>query len=500
MLDVLLVNPGNQVQLFQELSKRETAIEPPVWCRLIASYVEYKGLSANILDAEAFGLDAQSAAQLASDEKPRLCVAVAHGSQPSASTQNMPAVIDFCRAFKKVAPDVCLLIVGGHPAALPEKTLEETGADFVCTGEGPVTVHSLAGFTKNERWRWMNKRDIPGVVYYDHDNLIKNDPAPNVWDLREMPGGQWNKLPMSLYRAHGWHCLQEPWRQPYASIYTTLGCPFQCSFCMIQAPFRDGDRMKLKGSANSYRMWPADFVLDEITTLVEKHGVTNIKIADEMFVLNYNHVKAIADGIKERGYGRFLNLWAYGRVDCTTEKYLSMLREMGVKWICLGIEAASNDVRDSVEKDDYGIEDIRQTCKRIQNAGINIISNFMVGLPSDTHESMQQTLDLAMELQTEWMNIYGTLFYPGAPLWQSIPEEKRNYDWKTYSHHSYEYTPAGNDNLTPAEVVRFRDGAFYKYFTDESYLRMIESKFGAKAVEEIRRMTAVKLRRRLLDT
>ena len=111
-----------------------------------------------------------------------------------------------------------------------------------------------------------------------------------------MPGVAWDLLPMTRYRAHNWHCFGDLEREPYAAIYTTLGCPYHCSFCCIQAPFKAGEQMMgLRADANSYRFWtPAQVVLEEIDLLVNKYGVRNIKFADEMFVLNQRHVSASA--------------------------------------------------------------------------------------------------------------------------------------------------------------------------------------------------------------
>ena len=76
---------------------------------------------------------------------------------------------------------------------------------------------------------------------------------------REMPGVAWDLLPMTRYRAHNWHCFGDLEREPYAAIYTTLGCPYRCSFCCIQAPFKAGEQMMgLRAEANSYRFWSPD--------------------------------------------------------------------------------------------------------------------------------------------------------------------------------------------------------------------------------------------------
>lgn len=502
--DILFINPSGRAQIYQDLSQDIAAIEPPIWCRLLSSYCERKGIETEILDADAEGFDVETAVQEAIDAEPELVVMVAHGQQPSASTQVMPGATYFCQRFKAEREDIPVLIIGGHPAALPERTLEETGADYVCTGEGPATVAALLEYLKTSGRNWQHgyRHDIPGIVYrMEKGTVLKTDPAPNIWNLDgEMPGGYWDLLPsFSRYRAHVWHALTNGGeRKPYASIYTSLGCSFQCSFCNVQNPFREGDKLKFDGKANSYRTWSATSVIREIETLVERHNVRNLKIADEMFILKPSHVDAVCDAIIERGYGEKLNIWCYGRVDCTHERYLDKLRRAGVKWIALGIEAASTDVRDGVEKADYDERDIYRTCERIRAAGINIMGNFMVGLPSDTHESIKQTLSLALAIRPEFMNVYAMMIYPGTTLWRALPEEKRNYNWASYSHHAYECTPAGNAGLSPAAALCWRDEFLHRYFTDPGYLAMIERKFGPEAMEEVMKTTSVKLKRKLL--
>ena len=106
-----------------------------------------------------------------------------------------------------------------------------------------------------------------------------------------MPGIAWDLLPMEKYRAHNWHCFDHiNDRSPYASIHTSLGCPFKCSFCCINAPF----------GKSSYRTWSPECVIKEIDLLVERYGVKNIKFVDEMFVLNRDHVLSLCDLIKNR--------------------------------------------------------------------------------------------------------------------------------------------------------------------------------------------------------
>src|SRR5262249_29463401 len=140
---------------------------------------------------------------------------------------------------------------------------------------------------------------VPGLWRRDGGRSVVAPDRPLVADLdARMPAQAWDLLPMGRYRAHNWHCLDGRDRQPYAAIYTTLGCPYPCSFCCIQAPFRSGERAAgLRETANSYRYWSVDAVLAQIDVLVQRYGVRNIKVADEMFVLNRRHVLGVCEGL-----------------------------------------------------------------------------------------------------------------------------------------------------------------------------------------------------------
>ncbi|MEZ4752548.1 MAG: radical SAM protein [Bdellovibrionota bacterium] len=156
----------------------------------------------------------------------------------------------------------------------------------------------------------------------------------------EMPGVAWDLLPMDRYRCHNWHAFEKDIhnRKPYVSMHTSLGCPFKCSFCCINAPF----------GKPSYRMWSPAAVVKEIDLLYSEYGVRNIKFVDEMFVLNKEHVMGLCDLLIERDYN--LNIWAYARVDTVRDEFLDKLKRAGFRWLALGIESGSKHVRDGVEK------------------------------------------------------------------------------------------------------------------------------------------------------
>ena len=495
-VDLLLINPTNRKRIYQSLASELTAIEPPIWAGLMATFVRKKGYSVRIIDACADNLGPDEIAEQVAVINPLLTAIVVYGHQPSASTQVMAAGSIVCSAIKKRVPDQKVIIVGGHVAALPERSLREEDTDFIASGEGLYTLSELIEALKTVQPDYTKVR---GLWYFDGSEVCFNAGAPLLQELEgEMPGIAWDLLPMEKYRAHNWHCFDGLQRQPYAAIYTTLGCPFCCSFCCIQAPFKEGEAL-LGQTGNSYRYWSPDQVIKEIDTLVNQYGVRNIKIADEMFVLNAKHVLGICDRIIERGYD--LNIWAYARVDTVQDKMLVKLKQAGVNWLALGIEAANNRVRDNVQKG-IGQTDIYQTVKKIRDAGIHVIGNYIFGLPEDNFESMQETLDLALDLNCEFANFYSTMAYPGSQLYTLAVREgwELPNSWAGYSQHAVDTMPLRTKYLTAAQVLEFRDKAFQTYFSNPPYLQMIEDKFGVKTVQHIKDMAVHRLERQLHTT
>ena len=491
-LDVLLVTPPSRVAVYQALSRDFAAIEPPVWSGLIATFLRQQGCSVAILDAEAQGLTHQQTAEHIAAVAPRLAVFVIYGQQPSASTQCMPAGRQVCELLNALS-DVPTLVMGTHPSALPKRTLLEEPYTYVCQGEGPATILGLLIALRAPQ---HSLREVPGLWHMENGVPVGNDRAPLLTNLdRQLPGQAWDLLDMTRYRAHNWHCFGHlEARAPYASLQTSLGCPFTCSFCCINAPFPTA----------MLRTWSPDNVIAQIDRLVRDYGVSNIKIPDEMFVLNRRHVIGICDRIIERGYR--LNIWAYARVDSVQDEVLAKLARAGFTWLGLGIESGSQHVRDGVEKGRFGERDIVATVDKIRSYGIHVAANYIFGLPDDTMDSMRTTLDLARTLNTEWANFYCAMAYPGSPLYDlakqkhwALPDDQDGPGWIGYSQHAYECCPLPTDSLTATQVLAFRDRAFLEYFTHPDYLHMLQQTFGAQVATHVTDMCRHQVRRRHHD-
>lgn len=484
-LDLLLVNPGNRREAYGGLGSMLSGVEPPLWAGLIASYARQNGYSVKIIDADAENWTPEYTAEKIAEYNPILVDIVVLGTNPSASsTPKMTAVSETLNALKIRAPYIKTILGGLHPSALPERTLKEENVDFVCEGEGFYTILELLKVLKSSEK--FSDYKINGLWYKKNGKAILNSPARLVKDLDELPFVAWDLLPMDKYRAHNWHCFSDlDNRQPYAVIYTSFGCPYRCSYCPIHA-FYGGPGIRFRSPER---------VVEEIGFLVKNYNVKNIKIMDELFILKKDRVERICDLIFQRGYK--LNMWCYTRVDTMNEPILKKMKKAGINWVAYGIESASEIVRRGVSKK-INQRNIRRAVEMTKATGINIIGNFIFGLPLDTLSTMQETLDMAKDFNFEYVNFYTAMAYPGSQLYKDALRSglKLPQKWHGYSQYGEESLPLPTKYLSGQEVLRFRDRVFIEYFSSPRYLEMIRQKFGPRVVEHINEMLEHKVCRK----
>lgn len=520
-MDILFVNANSSAINYQELSKRFSAIETPIWAGLLANHVRTRNFSTAILDCEAERLDTRDSAIKAVDSGARIICFVVYGQNPNDGTPRMAGSVATARIVKELNPELKILFVGPHMSALPREVLAtEDCIDFICQNEGAYTISNLLnvqdlddetqllkvkglGFRSKD---YRKEKIIEKSEEWIHSNdcgIILNEPEQIVPRSRleiDLPGIAWDLLPPpTKYRTSFWHSWSNDTEtSPFASVYTSLGCPNRCSFCMINIINRKDNTPGIASAdSNFFRYWQPSFMIEQLDKLAEM-GVKNLKIADELFVLNPNHFLELSKLIKERGYD--FNIWAYSRIDTCKPQYLEVLKEAGVNWLALGIENPDQTLRKEFVKG--GFEEVKAVdlIRDIKSAGINIIGNYIFGLPPDTHESMRNTLEFAKSNLTEAFNIYPAQALPGSPLYL----EARKKGWKLpdsyagYSMLGYHTQNTSNDNLTAQDILRARDNAWREYHENPNYLELLENKFGLKARQSTEDMLKIDLKRKLL--
>lgn len=506
-LDVLLINPDSSAQAYQGLAKVYSAIEPPTWALLLAESCRSKGFGVAILDCDAERLTLKHSIERIKEFKPRLILFVVYGQNPNSGTTSMIGALELARAIKQDHIGAPIAFVGSHTSALPLEVLANDAVDVVLLNEGVYALHSLL---RSNLASDLEK--IKGIGYKKKGPANFKVPTLNTPERvvpqecmdTDLPGYAWDLLPyrekpLDLYRAHFWHAeFSHQKRTPFAAIYTSLGCQFGCDFCMINIVNRvdNGDDINAANS-RGMRFWSPAWVSREMKKLANL-GVVTLRISDEMFFLNRKFYTPILQDLINQDFG--FNMWTYSRIDTVRKDALDLFKKAGVNWLALGVEAGNQMVRQEVSKGSFKEVNIREVCKTISNADINIISNYIFGFPEDSLETMQQTLDLALELNTEMANMYPCQALPGSPMHTLAKKEgwALPSSYEGYAFLAYETQPLPTKYVSAKEVIKFRDEAWQKYFTHPPYLNLVEKKFGQTERKNVEEMSKIHLKRKIL--
>ena len=506
MIDVLFISPGNSTGIYQDLSETYSAIEPPTWALLLSQSCRSVGFNVSIIDINAERLNKDVVIDRILKLNPRLICFVVYGQNVNAGTVNMSGATFMSKYIKEKGISIPISFIGSYIQALPIKTLKDEGSiDFGFTNEGVYAIRNLLS-----QKSFNDLRSINGIVWRDGNEIVMNPPEKSVPNNRmdiDLPGYAWDllpykKTPLDLYRSPLWHAeykLEN--RTPYAAIQTSLGCQFACNFCMINILNRnDNDEIGVAGNYSNMRYWSPEFIINEFDKLV-KLGVYTIKITDEMFLLNKKYYAPLCQMLKDRGYGDKLRMWAYSRIDTVRDpELLKLVRYAGIKWLALGIESADKTVRLEVSKGKFEEVDIRRVISQVHEADIEVMANYIFGLPGDTKESMKKTLDLSKELCTFGWNAYAAMALPGSQLYKDAIKNgvELPSTYEGYSFHGYDTLPLSTEKLTASEILEFRDKAFDEYHSYPPFLERIKNKFGQIAVDNIKEMLKIKLKRKIV--
>jgi hypothetical protein len=506
-MDILFISPGNSSGIYQSLSESYSAIEPPTWALLLAESCRSIGFKVGILDINAERLSNESILDRINELKPKLLCFVVYGQNVNAGTVNMSGAVFVSKFLKSKNVKIPICYIGSYVQALPIKCLkEEESIDFACTNEGVYAIRNLAALND-----FSNLEEIKGIVWRKNGVVTINPPEKVVPNDRmdiDLPGYAWDllpfdKSPLDLYRSPLWHSeYDESKRTPYAAIQTSLGCQFACNFCMINIINRnDNEEVGVAGKYSGMRYWTPEFIIKEFDKLYSM-GVRTIKITDEMFLLNKKFYAPLCEMLRDRGYGKDLMMWAYSRIDTVRNpELLKLVRSAGIRWLALGIESAEKSVRLEVSKGKFEEVDIRKVISQVHDSGIEVMANYIFGLPGDTLESMRKTLEFSKELCTAGWNAYAAMALPGSQLYKDaiskniqVPDK-----YEAFSFHGYDTMPLPTETLSAAEILKFRDLAFEEYHNDSKFLEKIKNKFGIRACENIKNMLQVKLKRKIYN-
>ncbi len=302
-----------------------------------------------------------------------------------------------CRQALKEHVFICA--GGPYPIAVQEHCLHDAGEciDAVVTGEGEFPALEMV-----ERLQEGKGLDgIRGIAYRQGDGIIKNPPRPLITDLDSLPFPARELLDNSLYIAP----LSLEGRKPFASVLATRGCPFNCHFCSLTKMWTGKQRRRSVGN-----------VLDEIEGLYKKHKIKTVSFVDDLFILNKKWVLELCRGMYERKLNRKIIWDCQARVDLITEDLVREMKKAGCKCIDFGIEFGNQRMLDFVRKG-FKLEDVYRAVSMVKKTGISVKGSFIMGYPTETKDTLQDTVNFAKKLNLDYPIVSFAAPYPGTDLY-----------------------------------------------------------------------------------
>lgn len=508
-LDCTFIVASSSKKSYQGLSNTYSAIEPPTWALLLAQSIRSVGFKTSIIDANAENLSDDQVFDRINLKKSKMICFVVYGQNVNAGTANMSGAIRLANFLKNKDSNLTISFIGSHVQALPIDTLKnEKNIDFVFTNEG---VYALRNILNLDQITEQNLTNIKGIAFRLNGKPKINLPekiVPNNLMDKDLPGYAWDLLPyknkpLDLYRSPMWHAEYDfEKRSPYASLQTSLGCQFKCNFCMINLINRnDQNEIGVASNYSGMRFWSPDFIINEFKKLISM-GVRTIRIVDEMFLLNPKYYIPLCEKLAELNKDDQIRMWSYSRIDTIKKpEILKLVRKAGIKWLCLGIESGDKKVRLEVDKGKFEDYNVREVIKMVHDADINVMANYIFGLPGDTKETIKKTYELSEELCTAGWNTYAAMALPGSKLYYDAIENNIELpsSYEGYSFHSEECIPLPTETLSAAEILKLRDEAYKRYHNFQPFLNLIQKKFGVKAANNIQEMSKITLKRKIFN-
>lgn len=425
------------------------ALYYPLWLIYAAAYSQKEGHDVRFIDAPAKPLNEEQTIALIKKEDNSHTLFVLDTSTPSIKSD-----VAFAERIKSEYPESFILLVGTHPTICAEETLGySTAVDAIAIGEFDLIVKELADALESGR----EVEQVRGLCYHRGDEFVRTAPMPPMKDLDEIPfAAQFIKENLDerdyFFAAATYPSIQ---------IFTTRGCPFRCNFCVYPQTMH----------GHAFRARSAQSVVAEFEYIAANFpNVHEVVIEDDTFTANKKRVIEICRLLVERKIHKRLKWLCNARVDLDLETMKAM-KAAGCRLIIPGIESGNQQILDNIKKGTK-VEQFYDYVANAKRAGLLIHACYMVGNQGETHETMEETLKLALRLNTDTAQFFPLIPYPGTEA----------YDWaraNNYIETDYEKycLPDGTHNtvlstpeLSSEEMVAFCNRARKQYYLRPKYI------------------------------
>jgi radical SAM superfamily enzyme YgiQ (UPF0313 family) len=440
-MKVLLINPGvTNEEVYARYSAGAPCLPPLGLCYLAAVLVG-EGHDVRILDCVA---ERTTTAQLRAAVEEFM----PHLMGVTSTTVSYGAARKVLHTVKEIAPSTTTVLGGAHLSALPVATMSECEfVDIGVIGEGEYTLAEIV-----ERLnRNGSFEDCKGAVVRENGRVVETGPRKPVKSLDDIPFPARDLLKDLRLYSH------TPFRGAkfMTTMITSRGCPFNCGYC-DQSVF-----------GRSWRSHSADYVIAELSHLKQKYNIDFVSFEDDNFLLSKSRTLDICQMMIKAS----LNIdWScLGRANEVDEDVLPLMKRAGCKTIYVGIESGSPRILELINKK-MSLEDMRRGIDLIKKFGIKVTGSFILGVPTETREDLEKTIDLATSLPLDGISFFIFTPYPNTPLRDLAFQCGRvSDDWTNYSGHPkvLPFIPAGMDE---EYLSKIQARAYRRFLLRPSYL------------------------------
>lgn len=287
---------------------------------------------------------------------------------------------------KEIVPSICTIVKGAPFLTYNTNTIYENPfIDYVIIGEAELTLKDiLDGVPDNE---------ILGICYRENFQPVKNDKRPFIDNLDILPFPARHLVDNSIYRRPDNGKVQ-------AVIKVARGCPFHCFFCLATPV--SGAKVRTRSPEN---------IVAELKVCVEKYNIKNFLFWSDIFNFDREWTLELCQKIIESG---LKITWSSNtRADTMDDEMAKMMYKSGCRLVSIGVESGSQKMLDNIGKK-ITLDDIRNTVKILKKNKIKIYNYFVIGLPWETEETVEETIKFAIELDSNFISFYTATPLPGT--------------------------------------------------------------------------------------
>ncbi|MDD4956018.1 MAG: radical SAM protein [Candidatus Omnitrophica bacterium] len=387
MTDLILINPYPE----DAYGINEGTVEPPLGPAYLGAIAERSGIRCGIIDANVLRMGTDDVLSAVKEAAPRM-VGI------TVNLYTYQTALKLADGIKEALPGVVVIMGGPTPSSTPVKVLDSCRADAVIVGEGEETFEEILRNYKSSKPLFD---DINGVVYKDGEEIVVNNPRGFMKEIDDIPMPAYHLLPdLKTYRSRAR-------KKPVAPILTSRGCPYQCVFC-------SKDVFK-----NVCRMRTPENIIKEIDMLVSRYGVKQIDILDDNFTLDRKRTERILDLIIDRGYDLYINCQSGVRTESLDQALIDKMVKAKIWKMPIGVESGDPDMLRKIKKR-LDLDHVLKVSHMARKAGMIVYGFFIIGLPGDTPESMQKTIDFAKKMDPHIANFCLSIPFPGTELYDMV--------------------------------------------------------------------------------